>query len=291
MPARRRKQSNAMLYTLITFVGLFITTTTIAVINYVKAEEHRTGEAALQQEMDDLANDMERNALSGLIGDKRGRESYIGLMIAHVDEALTMIVGGVPAPDSAVQEWPVIGEGEWAFALYMFISGLLMGAKGWFLLTAVLYCGLAALAFRLVHQRVAYLAFLTCASSFSFWTYGTNGLRNGLATSLVLLGMACSKRKWLMGFLFFLAFSTHMSVGLPIAAFVLTLFYNKPRYYLIGYGVAVILSIVMGGFWINFFANLGLFEDARLSEYLLSDEYVDSFLYGGVLVFDGVCEA
>ena len=42
MPVRRRKQSNAMLYTLIIFVGLFIASTTVAVIYYVKAEEHRT---------------------------------------------------------------------------------------------------------------------------------------------------------------------------------------------------------------------------------------------------------
>ena len=41
MPAHRRKQTNAMLYTLITFVGLFIAATTVAVIFYVKAEEYR----------------------------------------------------------------------------------------------------------------------------------------------------------------------------------------------------------------------------------------------------------
>lgn len=101
MPARRRKQSNAMLYTLITFVALFIAATTIAVIYYVKAEEHRTARVDLQRDMDDLASDRERNALSGTVGEKRSQESYLGLMIAYVDEALTMVIGGVPAPDSA----------------------------------------------------------------------------------------------------------------------------------------------------------------------------------------------
>lgn len=101
MPARRRKQSNAMLYTLITFVGLFIATTTTAVIYYVKAEEHRTARADLQREMQELANDSERGKLSGMIGEKLSRKSYIGSMIVYVDDALTMIVGGVPAPDSA----------------------------------------------------------------------------------------------------------------------------------------------------------------------------------------------
>ncbi len=101
MPARRRKQSNAMLYTLITFVGLFIAATTTAVIYYVKAEEHRTGAADLQREMDELATDRERSALSGTVGERQARTSYMGSMIGYVDEALIMIVGGVPAPDSA----------------------------------------------------------------------------------------------------------------------------------------------------------------------------------------------
>ncbi len=61
MPARRRKQSNAMLYTLITFVGLFIATTTVAVIFYVKAEEYKTGEADLQGQLKNLATSTERN--------------------------------------------------------------------------------------------------------------------------------------------------------------------------------------------------------------------------------------
>jgi len=39
MPAGRRPQSNAMLYTLVTFVGLFILAATVAVIYYVQFEE------------------------------------------------------------------------------------------------------------------------------------------------------------------------------------------------------------------------------------------------------------
>lgn len=101
MPARRRKQSNAMLYTLITFVGLFIATTTVAVIFYVKAEEYKTGEADLQREMGQLATDRERNALPSTVGPKQGQETYLGLLANYVDQTVTMIVGGVPAPDSA----------------------------------------------------------------------------------------------------------------------------------------------------------------------------------------------
>ncbi|MHC4145388.1 MAG: BRCT domain-containing protein, partial [Planctomycetota bacterium] len=101
MPARRRKQSNAMLYTLITFVGLFIATTTIAVIYYVKAEEYKTGQADLQRVMDDLATDRQRQELGSSVGARSGQQTYLGLMLAYVDETVTLIKGGVPEPTSA----------------------------------------------------------------------------------------------------------------------------------------------------------------------------------------------
>ncbi|MHC4566268.1 MAG: hypothetical protein ACYTE3_10970 [Planctomycetota bacterium] len=101
MPARRRKQSNAMLYTLITFVGLFIATTTVAVIFYVKAEEYKTGEADLQGQLKNLATSTERNELPSTVGARSGRETYLGLLAGYFDQTVTMIVGGPPAPDSA----------------------------------------------------------------------------------------------------------------------------------------------------------------------------------------------
>ena len=174
-----------------------------------------------------------------------------------------------------------IGEGEWVFANYMYFCSLFMNAENWFLLTAALYVGLAALAFLLVHKEKAFIALLMCVASFSFWTYGTNGLRNGLATSLVLLGFVYRDRKWLMAVLFCLAAGTHKSTMIPIAAFVLTFFYNKPRHYLTGYGLAIFLSVMMGGWWENFFAGLGLVQDERLSAYLLTAADGEDFSHVG----------
>jgi hypothetical protein len=101
MPARRRKQSNAMLYTLITFIGLFIATTTIAVIYYVKAEEHRTRLEDTQREIEELATDRERQALGTIVGTKPGRTTWLGQMVDHLDKTILLVVGGVPEPTSA----------------------------------------------------------------------------------------------------------------------------------------------------------------------------------------------
>jgi hypothetical protein len=101
MPARRRKQSNAMLYTLITFVGLFIATTTVAVIYYVKAEEYKTAEADLQRDIDNLATDRERQALGTIVGTKQPGKTWLGTMVDYFDNTVALVAGGVAEPTSA----------------------------------------------------------------------------------------------------------------------------------------------------------------------------------------------
>ena len=101
MPARRRKQSNAMLYTLITFVGLFIATTTVAVIYYVKAEEYNNLLVDQQREIDDLATDRERQELGTKVGTKLPGKTWLGTMIDYFDRTVVMIAGGVAEPTSA----------------------------------------------------------------------------------------------------------------------------------------------------------------------------------------------
>ncbi|MGD2095424.1 MAG: hypothetical protein PVH77_10490, partial [Phycisphaerales bacterium] len=101
MPARRRKQSNAMLYTLITFVGLFIVATTVAVIYYVEAEDKRTRLANLQTLVDDLATSREQDALGTIVGTRLSRQTWLGTMVEHLNETTSLILGGVPEATSA----------------------------------------------------------------------------------------------------------------------------------------------------------------------------------------------
>ncbi|MBC8471052.1 MAG: hypothetical protein H8D56_16395 [Planctomycetes bacterium] len=102
MPARRRKQSNAMLYTLITFVGLFIVATTIAVIYYVEAEDKRTRLEEMQNKIDGLADTREINELGRIVGTKASSSTtWLGTMVGHLDGTTSLIVGGDPETTSA----------------------------------------------------------------------------------------------------------------------------------------------------------------------------------------------
>jgi len=101
MPAGKRQQSNAMLYTLITFVGLFIAATTFAVIYYVKAEEHRTKATTLQGQINELATGTELRKIGTIVGAKQRRKSRLGTMVNYLDEMVSLIIGGLPEETSA----------------------------------------------------------------------------------------------------------------------------------------------------------------------------------------------
>jgi len=101
MPAGRRQQSNAMLYTVITFVGLFIVATTVAVIFYVKAEKLRTIAATSQSRLEEMASPAEQQRIGALVGAKVGRKSRLGTMLDYLDAVVYSIVGGLPEETSA----------------------------------------------------------------------------------------------------------------------------------------------------------------------------------------------
>ncbi len=90
-----------MLYTLITFVGLFIATTTVAVIYYVKAEEYKNAEADLQRELDNFATNSERNDLGNIVGAKLPSKTWLATMVDYFDTTVSLVAGGVAEPTSA----------------------------------------------------------------------------------------------------------------------------------------------------------------------------------------------
>jgi hypothetical protein len=102
MPPSKRRQSNAMLYTLIVFIGLFIVATTAAVIYYVKAEELRTQNQEIQQRMDGLARSEEYRMLGSIVGTPLPGESQLGTMVTYLDRMLRLVEGG-PVPVTSAQ--------------------------------------------------------------------------------------------------------------------------------------------------------------------------------------------
>ncbi len=93
MPPGKRRQSNAMLYTLITFVGLFIIATTVAVIYYVKAEELRTTTADAQSELAEMASSDEIRRIGEIIGAQKRAQTNLGTLMQHFDRVTGLVLG------------------------------------------------------------------------------------------------------------------------------------------------------------------------------------------------------
>ncbi|MFB0524842.1 MAG: hypothetical protein ACETVZ_04835 [Phycisphaerae bacterium] len=93
MPAGKRKQSSAILYTLVTFVGLFIVATTLAVIYYVKFEEQRTQAQDSQRNLEEMAIEAERRNIGSIVGARQNKKTYLGTMVDYLDRMVFSIVG------------------------------------------------------------------------------------------------------------------------------------------------------------------------------------------------------
>lgn len=93
MPPGKRRQSNAMLYTLITFVGLFIVATTVAVIYYVKAEELRTTTEEAQSELSKMASADEVRRVGDIVGTKLPGQSNLGSVLEYFNQIAAVVMG------------------------------------------------------------------------------------------------------------------------------------------------------------------------------------------------------
>lgn len=151
-----------------------------------------------------------------------------------------------------------------------------------FFIMAVLYLTPIYIASKKWFPRYYFFAFLILVASFSFWSYGTNGLRNGIATSFMLLALSYKKNRFYKYALFLLSFSFHSSMLILIIAYFLTKFIKKTSFYFFGWFFSILLSLTMGSFWEVFFMSLGFGQEDKLQGYFgEKDLYKDRFSHIG----------
>ncbi|MDG2431246.1 EpsG family protein [Flavobacterium sp.] len=158
--------------------------------------------------------------------------------------------------------------GDLGFNFFMMLCAKVMTVNFFFFVCSSLYILPLYLASKKLFQEYWFYSFFILICSFSFWSYGTNGIRNGLATSIMLLALAYSNKKIVMVALMFVAISFHKSLALPVAAYLFTLFFKDSKKILYFWILCIPISIAAGGFFESLFASLG-FDDERIS-YLTS---------------------
>jgi hypothetical protein len=160
---------------------------------------------------------------------------------------------------------------DYGFSYFLLFCTKVMALEGFFFMCACIYILPLFIASKNWFPNYYFFAFLLFVGSLSFWTYGVNGIRNGMATSLFILALSYNQKNFkLMVVFFILSLSFHNSMLLPIVAFIGSKFVLDTKKYYFFYVLAIALSISMGGVWENIFASLG-FGDDRFSAYLTAN--------------------
>lgn len=176
---------------------------------------------------------------------------------------------------------PII-EKEYVFKYFMIFSAKIMNERWFFFLCGLIYTVPCYLFSKKYGGSYWYYIFFMFIGSFSFWAYGTNGIRNGLATSLFVLALYFYDRTIIMYVIMTLALGVHSSLIIPITAFIISGVYKRPKYYLYIWLAAIPLSLGGGSFWEGFFGGLGFGDDARAGDYLTKGNINnDQFAYTG----------
>lgn len=166
--------------------------------------------------------------------------------------------------------------GEWVFYLIgTTCKEFGLSDKMYFLILSFIYYGCMVLACWRLMRRNFFLALIFCFTSFSCFSYGVNGLRNGVGCSLILLSITfLGKDKWNLAIaivLMFLALNIHRSTLLPSVCALVSMFWLRNTKMAIFFWVAsILISALIGNYVTEFFVNLGF--DDRMEQYANLDQ-------------------
>ena len=163
---------------------------------------------------------------------------------------------------------PINPEGDVGFEIFIKICTQIMSVEHFFLLCAIIYIFPIYNASKKWFPNYYLFPFLLFIGSFSFWAYGTNGIRNGMATSIFLGGLVyLHKNHFKMILILALSVMFHKSMMLPAFALILSFFLKDTKKYFIFWVFSILISLTIGSLVIQLFSSLGFGGD-RLSGYM-----------------------
>ena len=131
---------------------------------------------------------------------------------------------------------------------------------------AAVYFSLIYVACRKLFPQDTLLAFIVYLAAFSTFSYGTNGMKAGMAASTFLVALAYYDKLWITIPLALFTYTQHHSMSLVIASYFLVLYIKNPKYYFIGWFVSFIIALLHIKYFQILFAG---FTDEHGAEYLL----------------------
>jgi hypothetical protein len=178
--------------------------------------------------------------------------------------------------DGVTSNYAQSGRGEWFFYEFgNFCKRLGFSDTQYFTSIAIVYFGLMFLACWMLMRRNLFVALLFCFISFSCFSYGVNGMRNGMACSIAMVAicMLCGNKweKFVAVILMLIAYETHHSTALPCICAISALLFVKETKWAIYFWIAsIFISLIAGDYVTELFVNLGF--DERMEQYANLEE-------------------
>ena len=160
---------------------------------------------------------------------------------------------------------------EWLYGCIESFSAFYADEHLAFLVAAVFYVGCVALFCKRTFGVQWFLPFLMICSAFTFFAYGVNGVRNGMAASMVILALSYRDKPWVAALLCFLAVGVHKSMYLLIASALLAWKVTNPKLYIACWIFCIMATAVGGSSLSTAIASSGFFDDPRLAGYGVRD--------------------
>ena len=187
---------------------------------------------------------------------------------------------------------------DFGFYFYMKLLANFFNVQMFFLITAVLYVFPVYYSFNKWFKKYAFFAVVIFVTSLSFWPFGVNGMRNGLATSFFIFALAFREKKWLMYSIIALSISFHTSLILPTFALIIAQFYKNTKVLLRVWLVSIPISLLFGKRVLTFLNFLvtssigqidarGDFSGVDNSVFARSAFRIDLVFYSGIVIYLG----
>lgn len=155
---------------------------------------------------------------------------------------------------------------DWLFNTFMFSCAQIMDVHFFFFIVMLLYIVPMYLGCKKLDSAHVSTLMLFCIGGLIFYASAVNGIRNGMACSLVLLALAGLCRGQLLWpiVLSFIAIGCHKSTVLPVACMFFVKYAKNPKLMFFCWIGAILISLAFGGFISGLISKSGI--DPRIAQ-------------------------
>lgn len=178
-------------------------------------------------------------------------------------------------------QFRILDGGEWVFNTIMLWFAKYSNVHFFFLFCAAVYMGALGLACRRIFKEDFFIPLIVAIGMFFFWAYGVNGVRNGMAASVIILALTFRNNIPVMIVLFILGLGIHKSLYLVLAAASVAFFIKDHKIFLGIWVSCIIVSLVAGNSVANMLVSSNLIEDDRFASYISGNHEPAVFSHTG----------